>query len=34
LLSLALIIFVFVGVIPQFANYQAAWTAIQNISGA
>ena len=32
LLSLALIVFIFVGVIPQFASYQTAWTAIQNMS--
>ena len=32
LLSLALIVFIFVGVIPQFASYSAAWTAIQQMS--
>ena len=32
LLSLALIVFIFVGVIPQFASYQGAWTAIQAMS--
>ena len=31
LLSLALIVFIFVGVIPQFASYSAAWTAIQQM---
>ena len=31
LLSLALILFIFLGVIPQFANYQDAWTAISNM---
>jgi uncharacterized protein (TIRG00374 family) len=31
-LSLALILFIFIGVIPQFANYQQAWTAIQNMA--
>ena len=29
LLSLALVVLIFVGVIPQFASYQGAWTAIQ-----
>jgi len=32
LVSLALIVFIFVGVIPQFASYQGAWTAIQAMS--
>jgi uncharacterized protein (TIRG00374 family) len=32
LLSLALILFIFLGVIPQFASYRTAWTAIQNVS--
>jgi uncharacterized protein (TIRG00374 family) len=32
LVSLALIVLIFVGVIPQFASYQSAWTAIQNMS--
>jgi uncharacterized protein (TIRG00374 family) len=32
LLSLALILFIFFGVIPQFANYQDAWNAISNMS--
>jgi uncharacterized protein (TIRG00374 family) len=32
LVSLALIVFIFVGVIPQFASYQNAWTAIQQMS--
>ena len=32
LVSLALIVFIFVGVIPQFASYSAAWTAIQQMS--
>jgi uncharacterized protein (TIRG00374 family) len=31
-LSLALILFIFLGVIPQFANYSQAWTAIQNMA--
>ena len=31
-MSLALIVFIFVGVIPQFASYQGAWTAIQKMS--
>ena len=30
--SLALILFIFFGVIPQFANYQDAWNAISNMS--
>ena len=29
--SLALIVLIFVGVIPQFASYQEAWTAISNM---
>jgi uncharacterized protein (TIRG00374 family) len=33
-LSIALILFIFLGVIPQFANYQAAWTAIANMGPA
>jgi uncharacterized protein (TIRG00374 family) len=32
LASLALILFIFIGVIPQFANYSQAWTAIQNMA--
>jgi uncharacterized protein (TIRG00374 family) len=32
LLSLALILFIFLGVIPQFASYQTAWSAIQEMS--
>jgi uncharacterized protein (TIRG00374 family) len=32
LVSLALILFIFLGVIPQFASYQDAWTAIQAMS--
>jgi uncharacterized protein (TIRG00374 family) len=32
LLSLTLILFIFLGVIPQFASYRTAWTAIQNVS--
>ena len=32
LLSLALILFIFLGVIPQFASYRTAWTAIQAMS--
>jgi uncharacterized protein (TIRG00374 family) len=32
LLSLALILFIFFGVIPQFASYQDAWNAISNMS--
>jgi len=32
LVSLALILFIFLGVIPQFASYQGAWTAIQHMS--
>ncbi len=32
LVSLALIVLIFVGVIPQFASYQDAWTAIQAMS--
>jgi uncharacterized protein (TIRG00374 family) len=32
LLSLALILFIFLGVIPQFASYRTAWMAIQNVS--
>ena len=32
LVSLALIGFIFVGVIPRFASYQTAWTAIQKMS--
>ena len=31
LLSLALVLFIFLGVIPQFASYQDAWTAISNM---
>jgi uncharacterized protein (TIRG00374 family) len=31
-LSLALILFIFLGVIPRFASYQTAWTAIQGMS--
>jgi uncharacterized protein (TIRG00374 family) len=31
LLSLALVLFIFLGVIPQFASYQEAWTAISNM---
>jgi uncharacterized protein (TIRG00374 family) len=30
-LSLAVIVFIFVGVIPQFASYQTAWSAIQSM---
>jgi uncharacterized protein (TIRG00374 family) len=33
LLSLALVLFIFIGVIPQFASYQEAWTAISNMGG-
>jgi uncharacterized protein (TIRG00374 family) len=32
LFSLALILLIFLGVIPQFASYQTAWTAIQDMS--
>jgi uncharacterized protein (TIRG00374 family) len=32
LVSLALILLIFVGVIPQFASYQSAWTAFQKMS--
>jgi uncharacterized protein (TIRG00374 family) len=32
LVSLALILLIFVGVIPQFASYQSAWAAIQKMS--
>jgi hypothetical protein len=32
LVSLALILLIFLGVIPQFASYQNAWTAIQTMS--
>jgi len=32
LASLALLVFIFVGVIPQFASYSDAWTAIQAMS--
>ena len=32
LVSLALILLIFLGVIPQFASYQSAWAAIQNMS--
>ncbi|HWU39182.1 MAG TPA: hypothetical protein VN203_16180, partial [Candidatus Acidoferrum sp.] len=32
LVSLAIILFIFIGVIPQFANYSQAWTAIQNMA--
>ena len=31
LLSLAIIVLIFVGVIPQFASYQDAWTAMSNM---
>jgi uncharacterized protein (TIRG00374 family) len=30
--SFALIVFIFLGVIPRFASYQTAWTTIQNMS--
>ena len=33
-LSLALIVFIFVGVIPQFASYEVAWEAISQMSSA
>lgn len=33
-LSLALIVFIFVGVIPQFASYELAWEAISEMSSA
>ncbi len=32
--SLALIVFIFVGVIPQFASYEVAWEAISQMSSA
>jgi uncharacterized protein (TIRG00374 family) len=32
LVSLALILFIFIGVIPQFASYSQAWTAIQKMA--
>src|SRR5262249_56181875 len=32
LASLALIVLIFVGVIPQFASYQGAWAAIEGMS--
>lgn len=34
LLSLGLILFIFFGVIPQFASYEVAWEAISNMSSA
>ena len=33
-LSLGLIVFIFVGVIPQFASYEVAWEAISQMSSA